>query len=141
MEPRFKNFEELKDWQQEQMQKCGWFTHYVFDDGSGQLKLHNGVDFHTHGMDETYHHLDFQIVFPISEKIVNSIFWGFADLLKEGNQFASGDRVSGIIKNYDVLLLEVENGGRRVLRIILPDVDGNLEEKDLKGVYAAQYEN
>ena len=124
---------DINAWHQEQMEKHGWFAHYVLDEG-------NGVDFHTHGMDQTYKHLDFQIVLPINHKTVNSIFWRFADLLKSGKQFKAGDRVAEIIEGYDVLCVEVTSGERNLLRVILPDADGNLEEKDLEGIYAPQYD-
>jgi len=52
-------------------------------------------------------------------------------------------RVSGVVKRHDVLLvetIETRNIKRRVLRVILPDDDGNLDKAALHVIFAAQFQ-
>ena len=131
-----KNLEQVQAWHDEQMAKHGWFAHFVFDD----VEKPNGINFHTHGLDQTYDHLDFQIVLPLQHKTAHSIFWELARMLEAGRRFSSGDRVSNVISNYDIKLVQVEDNGRNVLRIIFPDAAGHLEKEELAEKFAAQYE-
>jgi hypothetical protein len=52
-------------------------------------------------------------------------------------------RVSGVLDNHDILLaktIETRSIDRPVLRVILPDKDGNLDEAHLRGIFAAQFQ-
>ena len=51
--------------------------------------------------------------------------------------------VSGLIRQYEVLLIqttESRNIERAVLRVILPDKNGNIDRAKLKSIFAAQFE-
>jgi len=121
--------------QEEMMKKYGWFAHYVNDDSEYVL----GINYHTHGLPETYDHPDLQIVFPLEPKLAHSLFWNVINKIKDGEHFKDGDTAEGIVKGYSVKFMEAVENDRTVLRIILPDKSGNLERKDLTEQLAKQY--
>ena len=122
--------------QMEMLAKYGWFAHYVSDDPDAPM----GVNFHTHGMDETFDHPDLQIVFPIDPKIAHSLFWEAINQIKSGKKFRDGDVVDKIVGNgFSVKFVEAQENERTVLRMILPDKYGNLDRADLAGTMAEQY--
>lgn len=111
-------------------QKIDWIIHYV---ANGEMcdccgKVEAGfpeymTNAHTHGL-EKYDHLDFQIVLAMDPQIVGTLLNDMGLRVQAGEKFKSGDILSDVLAGgYDVLLLEVEETGRKVLRIILPDKD------------------
>jgi hypothetical protein len=130
----------LRAKEEEFIGKFGWYWHYV----SG------GVfdDVHTHHLQETYNHLDFDMKFPFTVsfeqhqafRIIGKIFENLVKRIEKGEKFEAGQRVSEIIENFDVKLIASVNGGRPYLRIILPDPLGRLDEDEIDKLYARQYE-
>lgn len=108
--------EKLKTWEDEHFKKSGFYMHFV----SGE----HFINAHTHGFDRSWGHLDFQLIFPVSQKVVGSIFWSFADRVKAGERFEAGTSVDEIIEDFPVRLSSAKEGGRDVLRVILPDKNG-----------------
>ena len=130
-------------WAAEQIEKYGWYYHVVSDDPNPRLPT--GFNAHTHGLPDKYDHRDFELVFPLLEqqRVVNSIFWCLVKRIADGEKFEPGD-VSQIIKNYNIRLVLTPGLTPRqnckVLRIILPDSQGKLDEDELCGIFAAQYQ-
>jgi hypothetical protein len=119
--------------EKEQLEKFGWIAHYT--------DLNDwGVNFHTHGLQKTYNHPDLQIVAVIDMKTAHNIFWNVIDHIHEGEKFKDGDTASGIIVGYKVKFISAEEDGRPVLRIILPDTEGNLDQDKIGRKYVYQYE-
>jgi phosphomannomutase len=116
-------FEKQKKWAAEQIEKYGWYAHYVGGNEYGE-----GVNFHTHNVLESFKHYDFQIVVAVASGTAHSIFEELIRRIKEGESFKIGQIVSGIVKNYNVKLCMASENNRRVLRIILPEANGELEE-------------
>jgi hypothetical protein len=117
----------------------GWYSHLILPEYVGQ----KWVNYHTHGLPEHYGHLDFQIVLPVDGDTLHKLATRLVDRVKQGERFASGMHVSGIIEDYDVLLVkmtETQNTQHPVLRVILPDKDGNLDKTGLTGIFAAQFQ-
>lgn len=106
----------------EMTKKYGFFCHFVFDNDCRY------ANFHTHGFRKTWGHDDFQIVALLPPNVANNLFWNFANRVKAGEHFADGGRVDKIVNNYDVLLKKAREGGRDVLRIIIPDKNGLFPE-------------
>lgn len=124
--------EGLERWQEECMRKDGFYMHFVQEE-------EGAINAHTHGFDVTFGHKDFQIVFPIPPKVVTSLFWTFRDRLAAGERFNPGDEVTRIIKTFKVGLALAEEGGREVLRVMLPDAEGRLpHEADCKATFKQQ---
>jgi hypothetical protein len=109
----------LEEWQAECIARFGWYAHYVQDDESYPL----GVNYHTHGLVEHFQHPDLQIVMPADPELAHKLFCVIVDLIKDGEKFSDGQEVkypAGLCGRFH----EVEETGRKVLRLILPDFDG-----------------
>jgi hypothetical protein len=111
----------------------GWYSHIIPQGGL--------TNCHTHGL-ERLGHLDFQLVLPIDGNILLKLATMLVDRVKGGEKFEANMRVSGVVANYDVLLItakECERNPRQVLRVILPDQKGNLDEGRMDALFASQY--
>ena len=123
--------QELRKWENDCVEKYGYYVHYV---NSGEL-----IDVHTHGLVETHNHIDLQIVLPIDPKISHSVISSAVSKIEKGETFEDGQIAEGIIKNFPVKFIEAEESGRKVLRIILPDPEGKIEQDEINEKYAIQY--
>jgi hypothetical protein len=127
-------------WHEEQMEKHGWYYHAVF--GEAKPEFPTGFNAHTHGLPDKYNHRDFELVFPFQHKIsqvIGSIFWNFAKRIEGGERFEPNQEVSEIIRNFNIKLIPAYRDDEKVLRIILPDAEGKLNESELHGDFAMQY--
>ena len=93
---------------------------------------------HTHGMDR-YNHLDFQLVLKYPKEEVMRILNTLGLRVKAGERFQAGDFVTGIYEDCAVRLDEIEENGRNVLRVIIPDKYGRFpEDEACIGAYLLQ---
>ncbi len=115
-------------------EKYGWYTHYVM--GAENL---TGFDAHTHGLEKKYGHPDFQIVIALPISTLRNIFWTFVNRIKEGERFEHGQKYDKIIANMPVQLAWTRTGGRRLLRVVLPDRSGNVAIGLISGDFALQW--
>lgn len=88
--------EEMDSWEQKCMEKDGWFVHYVSESKSEVPPL--GLNCHTHGIDDTFDHPNFQVVFPIEPKGCRAIFSILVELLRKGKRFAPGDESDEVLQ-------------------------------------------
>lgn len=124
--------------EKEFLKSHGWYSHLVLPEEKGRT----WVDYHTHGLPEHYGHLDFQFVLPIDGDLLHELATRLVDRVKKGERFTAGSRVSGIMQTHDVLLIETtetQSIRRKVLRVILPDKNGNLDRTLLSGLFAQQF--
>lgn len=105
--------------------KHGFYVHYVPNDP----QTDPGVNAHTHGFEETWGHVDFQIVLPLNPEMVHGIFWSLANAVKAGKKFAAGDH-EGVITNFSVRMVEAWENDREVLRVLLPDESGKFPDDE-----------
>jgi hypothetical protein len=132
MEKKFKFPKDFRDFPNEKVgiEKIGWYMHYV-PSGDGTPF---GANAHTHGFAENYDHPDIQICVPVDPKIMHSIFWTvFNDFISKGIKLKPGKYYNGIIQNYNMLALEAEECDRQVIRLCVPDAQG-----EYKGEYGKQ---
>jgi len=115
--------------------KYGWVAHFVFDP---EYPL--GMNYHTHGVPESFNHPDFQVCLPLQNEVVHSIVSTLVDRVKAGESFKAGQKVSEVIGN-DMLVTfkEAEECGRPVLRVIFPDKSGSLEPNGVDEKFAEQW--
>ena len=64
---------------------------------------------------------DFQIILDIGEESAMYILNAFAERVRGGEVFSHGELVKGVYPECDVRLASVKEGGRDVLRILIPD--------------------
>lgn len=117
----------------------GWYSHLVFPENAEQKWL----NYHTHGLPELYGQLDFQFVLPVDPQTLHRLAATLVERVKKGERFGANMRVRGVTENYDVLLFktyESQTDNRQVLRVILPDKNGNVDKATLTGMFAAQFE-
>jgi len=121
--------------QDKAMAEQGWYWHYVTNnDGS--------VNIHTHGLQETFQHDDFQIVLAgLPIPVYQNVLSNFVERIKNGDKFKDNDVVENIIvPPYKVRLTTTTEGERSVLRIIFPDKDGDLSKETQEELYAKQWD-
>jgi hypothetical protein len=114
----------------------GWCCHIVPDDHDSPM----GWDAHTHGLEDSYGHPDFEIVLPLPYATAHQILCNLVDGVKAGDRFKAGDAAGGIIRGYDVGFADATEGGRDVLRVIVPDPEGRTARGEIGGEYGRQYE-
>jgi hypothetical protein len=106
---------------EEGMEQYGFNIHYVPND----CNCPHHTNIHTHGIKESFNHLDFQICFPIPMELAGEILHGLVNDIKDGKKFEANKEYEGVIGNgYSVKMIEATECGRDVLRIILPDPSG-----------------
>lgn len=116
--------------------KHGWACHIVPDDP----EVATGWNVHSHGLAETAGHPDFQITMPLDPETAHGVMIALAEAVQAGRRFAPGDVADGIIRGHIVGFARAWEGGRDVLRCIMPDPEGRLARGEVEGVYRAQYE-
>lgn len=121
--------EAVRTWERECMEKHGWYAHFLYEQG----------EMHTHGISKTFDHPDLEIKLPLDPKVGHSLFHNAVDLIKSGLRFEDGVLCNRIISNFNVKFVAAIENDRPVLRIILPDPQGELDEDKMEEAYASQY--
>jgi hypothetical protein len=114
----------------------GWYAHTVPDDPDSPT----GFNAHTHGLEDGYGHPDFQLVLPLPFATAHQILINLVDAVKAGRRFKAGHGVRRIIHGYDVSFADATEGGRDVLRVIIPDPEGRTARGEIGEGYARQFE-
>lgn len=121
--------EAVRTHERECMEKYGWYAHFLYEEG----------EMHTHGLPESFDHPDLEIRLPIEPKLGHSLFCNAVDLIKGGLKFEDGVLCNRIVSNFNVKFVAAIENGRPVLRIILPDPQGEIDEDKMEEAYAHQY--
>ena len=122
-----------------------WVIHYVNNkictecEGDQDDDTALKANIHTHGLLENYNHLEIQICLPIHPELAFSILNEVAYKVKGGKVFCENTRYSEVLQNLDVLMVKAKDEGVDILRLIIPDKDGNLDKEKLTGDYQMQY--
>lgn len=131
---------------EKQNQKIDWIIHHVVNgaacDCCGEIEEsfpEYMCNAHTHGL-ERYGHLNFQIVLAMDPQIIGYILNDMGLRVQSGVKFKSGDVISDALAGgYNIRLLEVEETGRKVLRILLPDENNRFPgDEDCQYPYSQQ---
>lgn len=123
-----KKLEDLQQQADEMMAKYGWYYHLV----PGNI--------HTHGIEESFAHKDLQIALFIPQPVAQAVFDSMVDRIKEGWTFLPGKDYDGVIRSFKIRIMAATENDRNVLRVILPDPDGELDKDKMAKEYATQYE-
>jgi hypothetical protein len=134
----------LKTWEAVKQEKHGWSAHSVFYEMKDRPEK-KGIPYqwnhHTHGVVERFDHPDLQIVLPLAPAIVGSIFNTMVEIIKEGGCYIlTNKEYEGVLGGgFKVRTRWATEGRRQVLRVILPDSQGNLAEDKIHRDYRDQY--
>lgn len=110
------------------MLKYGFIMHLVQD-----AKGVNSYNLHTHGLKHGYNHPDFQIVMKMPPEVGGSLMHLMVKKVVEGAVFTVDTEYSDILSDgYKVKFIKAIENDREVLRLILPDKMGELEESKLQ---------
>lgn len=115
--------------------KPDWICHLVLP---GAVPV--SCNAHTHLLPELYGHPDFQVVvFFGGSQEVGRILNTLGCRVRDGEKFSPGDFVEGIYEDCRVRLDEVEETGRKVLRVVIPDKNNLFpEDEGVDSNYAIQ---
>ena len=115
------------------MGRHGWYVHFVPND----QHFPNSINYHTHGVLESFGHPDLQICFPLSTEIAHQILSIIVNQIKKGEHFEPNRRYEKIIDdNLNIEFIEAMEGNRKILRIVFPNRDGSYEGE----AFSAQFE-
>jgi hypothetical protein len=118
----------VRKWQEGKRKDVGWYVHYV---ASGDDQSPTGHNVHTHGLVESFLHLDFQIVCPLPPEVSHMILHSCVERIKKGERFNEGDVKEDLIENgYFVKFISAIECERPVLRLCMPDKHGKFEDSD-----------
>ena len=122
------NRKEYRKWEIDALRKSGFYVHSVPDDFKDRPPpLDELSNHHTHGFDETWGHLDFQIVLRLDPRTAHGLFWTLADRVKAGETFEAGKDYDEVAAApYKVRMVEAQETGRKVLRVLIPDANNRL---------------
>lgn len=117
-------FSKFRSWEIEMLKQYGWYVHFVMDDNT----CPNYINFHTHGLLETFNHPDLQICFPISNESAHAIFNTIVEQIIPGLQFQPAVKYGQIIGGgFKLEFINATECNRKVLRIVFPNKDGGYE--------------
>jgi hypothetical protein len=128
-----KQREKLLLWEMEMLASYGWYTHMVED-----YTIKTGTNFHTHGFDLSWDHLDIQIVVP-NQQICHAVAALLAQKIKEGKKFKPNKKYPGVLGKHPIKFMKTKEDDRQVLRCILPDPDGQIDEYLMSDPFNQQY--
>jgi hypothetical protein len=117
-------FDRLKEVHEKALREYGWFAHFV----NGDRTCPNQTNYHTHGLVEKYHHPDLQICIPIQPSVAHSLFHAAVARIREGFVYEPNKSYDNVLAGgLSVKIIEVEEGNRSLLRIVLPDANGRYD--------------
>lgn len=126
---------DMKKWEMSQIAKHGFYVHQVICNSNVLY------DCHTHGLVKSFGHNELQIVLTLDEQVAMIIMHILVDKIKNGTIFMDGDLVDGVIKGRSVKIVERKDSfGDVVMRVIFPDPNGSLNQAEMIGEYAEQYD-
>jgi hypothetical protein len=127
--------DEIRRRQAAMVAEHGWVCHIVPDDPD----VPTGYNAHTHSLLEFFGHPDFQLILPLPIATAHQILANLVDEVKAGRVFSAGTTASGIIRDFDVGFADATEGGRDILRVIVPDPEGRTARGEIGERYAVQY--
>jgi hypothetical protein len=127
---------EVRRRQAAMIDKHGWVCHIVPDDPNSPT----GFNAHTHNLREFFGHPDFQLILPLPLATAHQVLINLVDEVKAGRVFSAGTTASGIIRDFDVGFADATEGGREVLRVVIPDPEGRTARGEIGEAYRVQYE-
>lgn len=95
------------------LEQIGWVAHVITDTPFA----------HTHGLDETYNHPDFEVRLAVGPRERYNLLRTLAEAVKQGQVFRTSDEISTLFLS-PVRFVERQESRRTVLRAIFPDAEG-----------------
>ena len=110
----------------------------IFTEGYDEIH----ANYHTHGVQGNFNHMDFQIVLNMDSEFANNIFLTLIYDISKDKGFEEGKEYSDILEDFKVMFTQYREIGRDVLRVLLPDEDGILPtEESCDEYYKTQFDD
>lgn len=125
-----KRVENVKEKERKMMEDYGYFVHLVYETEAKEM---GGLcNVHTHGLEESFGHKDLQIILPLPPQqnhgLINSIV---QQIINDKRTFEPNvEQEKVLVGEFKVMFKEFQEGGRTVLRLLLPDPKGYLPTDD-----------
>lgn len=148
----------LEELERESFTKYGWYIHFVHETVEDVMCLVSeedvntnsvgpmGANYHTHGLPNRFGHPDIQIVWPMKPETAHGLFHCAVKVIEKNGPLVPFEPIEGICGGgYAPIFVpawecDTPQCTRQVLRMILPDVDGNLTPgEELKDGMHHQY--
>lgn len=117
--------------EQERLRIHGWIGRFVFETEEPPPGEHVLFNAYTVGIEESFGHLNFQIVLPLHQQIINGIFHTLVDRLKEGVRFEDEMLSDKVLEGFDVEFMKTKTSRGEFLRVLIPDPKGLLPNDPL----------
>ena len=120
------------------LEEYGWYMDIVPAEEYDEVH----ANYHTHGVQENFNHMDFQIVLDMDPEIAHQIFVDLIIDVSNGKSFIEGKEYPDIIVGFNVAFKEYKEMKREVLRVLLPDRNGALPTEEIcEEYYKIQLDN
>jgi len=139
MNKKQNDYEKLIRARNKMMEEHGWVVDAVFDTENSKCETGTGVDIHTHGLEESFGHMDLQCTLPADMEMIHSIFCIIVKNIKEGKKYEHGKCYKILDNGYKFRFIKTTQGNREVLRIIFPDKHGKLHKSLMEEKFKIQY--
>lgn len=124
------------DKEKEMQKDYGFYCHMV---PSGDPESPTGTNYHTHGIPISLNHPDVQIVMALPPQIYGPIIHSVYNFIKEGNIIEVGKYYDDFLQGLSVEFAWATECGRDILRMILPDKEGNTSFDTIDNPYKEQW--
>lgn len=126
-----------EDFEKKAMEERGYFGHLV---AVGDEGTPTGCNFHTHGFWHSWKHPDIQVILNMPMEVVSPLFETAKDIAVKGGQIIPGRRYDNFLKGFEVEFAWAKECDRDVLRMILPDKEGETAKDKIAEPYSKQWE-
>ncbi|MDH6674332.1 hypothetical protein M2277_005024 [Paenibacillus sp. LBL] len=121
----------------EMLKKHGWLMHAV------PASQYDGVhaNYHTHGVFESWSHMDFQITLDMNPIMAHSIIEVAVENVKEGFRYGNNKVYDNILVGMPVMMKVFFECDREVMRIVLPNKKGEIPSRTDGDVFSRQLDD
>ncbi len=117
------------------IEEYGYMVHMVYDDPDT-----GGANLHSHGITRI-NCPDLQIVVGLPPNILSPLFNDYYEMMKSGQKIEIGKNYDEFLHGYSVQFIWAVEQNRDVLRMILPDKQGNLDKEKMDDKFSFQWKD
>lgn len=130
---RTEAIQEHQEREKKSVEKYGFYVRLI--DGEGPY----GGIYNTYMLPESFGHPDLQIVLSLDPQVAMSIINRCVDKIKSGMTFEPNKVYADVLNDYGVKFVPCFDEERKILRIIMPDAQNNLDQDVIQEGFAEQY--
>lgn len=122
---------------EEMLKQHGWLMHAV------PASQYDGIhaNYHTHGVFESWSHMDFQITLDMNPKMAHQIIAVAINNVKEGFRYENNKVYNNVLVGMPVMTKVFFECGRQVMRIVLPNKKGEIPSRTDGDIFSRQLDD